>query len=409
MNNRFLVQLLTSRRNYDVAEILHSKVMLAYLVTDFYRTFLSKYLQKIFPLYRFVYNAHNDNLPAVLVKRSITAGILYRVKLKFSPNNNYDATLQSYKILTRNSIRLIKQNKKIDSIYAYDTGALELFEYVTTHDTNIKNLYLEQCVAPRSAQIAMYKKFSSLYNVNYSEEIASCEKLHLRELKEWDLATKIIVPSDYVCNEIVKCGVNPEKICIVPYGYSSPYNFYEIENHIKEKQQKQSEKIIVLYVGNGGYRKGVLDLIDLADKLKDFPNIELRIAGNMANIQDHIKNIEVNNVTLLGVLDKKRLNQEYLDADIFILPSYLEGSAMSIQEALCFGLPVITTFESGSFIVNNQEGFIFNAGDIEGMYNGILLLARNNQLRYMMAYKAIELMKKNTLSTYQDNLLSVLS
>ena len=162
-------------------------------------------------------------------------------------------------------------------------------------------------------------------------------------------------------------------------------------------------------MGNGGYRKGVLDLIDLAAKLKDFPNIELRIAGNMANIQDHIKNIEVNNVTFLGVLDKKSLNQEYLDADIFILPSYLEGSAMSIQEALCFGLPVITTFESGSFIVNNQEGFIFNAGDTEGMYNGILLLARNNQLRYMMAYKAIELMKKNTLSTYQDNLLSVLS
>lgn len=57
-------------------------------------------------------------------------------------------------------------------------------------------------------------------------------------------------------------------------------------------------------MGNGGYRKGVLDLIDLAAKLKDFPNIELRIAGNMTNIQDHIKNIEVNNVTFLGVLDK---------------------------------------------------------------------------------------------------------
>ena len=45
MNNRFLVQLLTSRRNYDVAEILHGKEMLSYLVTDFYRTFLSKYIK----------------------------------------------------------------------------------------------------------------------------------------------------------------------------------------------------------------------------------------------------------------------------------------------------------------------------------------------------------------------------
>lgn len=409
MNYHFIVQLLTSRRNYDVAELLHSKAMLSYLVTDFYRTILSRHLKKIFPLYRFVYNAHNNNLPVVLVKRSMIAGILYRLRLKIFPNNNYDATLQSYKILTRNSIRLIKRDKTINSIYAYDTGALELFEYIATHNTNIKNLYLEQCVAPRSSQIAMYKRFSSLYKVDYREEIASCQKLHLRELKEWDLATKIIVPSDYVRNEMIKCGANPEKICIVPYGYSSPYSYHDIEKHIKEKQQKQSEKIVVLYVGNGGYRKGVLDLINIAVKLKRKSNIELRIAGNMTNIQEHIKKIEVNNVTFLGILDKKRLYQEYLKADIFILPSYLEGSAMSIQEALCFGLPVITTFESGSFIKNNQEGFVFNAGDIEGMYNAILLLTQNDQLRYTMAHKAVTLMQRHSLSSYRNNLLSVLS
>lgn len=46
MNNRFLVQLLTSRRNYDVAEILHGKEMLSYLVTDFYRTFFEQIHKK---------------------------------------------------------------------------------------------------------------------------------------------------------------------------------------------------------------------------------------------------------------------------------------------------------------------------------------------------------------------------
>lgn len=409
MNDRFLVQLLTSRRNYDVAEILQSEMMLSHLVTDFYRTPMSKYLQNIIPLYKFVYNAHNDNLPIGSVKKSILAGILYRLRLKFFPKNNFGATLQSYKILANNSIHLIERNKTINSIYAYDTGALELFEYIATHDTNIKNMYLEQCVAPRTAQIAMYKRFSSLYNIDYTEEVESCQKLHLRELKEWDLATRIIVPSNYVRSEVVKCGVNPEKICIIPYGYSSLYSHHDIEEHIKQKYRTQSDKIIVLYVGNGGYRKGVLDLINIATKLNDFPNIELRIAGNMVNIQSYLKNIEANNVTFLGVLDKKRLNQEYLKADMFILPSYLEGSAMSIQEALCFGLPVITTFESGSFIEDNKEGFVFNAGDIEGMCNAIKLLASNNQLRYAMACNAVKLMQKNTLKTYQENLLSVLT
>ena len=408
MNNRFLVQLLTSRRNYDVAEILHGNGMLSCLVTDFYRTFLSKYFRTLFPLYRYVYNSHNDNLYDALVKKNIVAGILYRLKLRLHPNNNYGATVQSYMMLSRCSIQVIKQDKSINSIYAYDTGALELFEYIATHDTSIKNLYLEQCVAPRLSQIAMYKRFSSLYGVDYSEEIESCKKLHLRELREWELAKKIIVPSDYVCNEMIKCGVNPDKICIVPYGYSSPYSHAEIEKHIIEKQHIRNNKIRILYVGNGGYRKGVLDLIDIAERLKVSSDIEFRIAGNMGNIKERIDSIGFNNLTLLGVLDKKRLYQEYLKADIYILPSYLEGSAMSIQEALSFGLPVITTHESGSFITNNQEGYIFDAGDIEGMYDAIQLLAQDEQLRYTMSHKALDLMQKNTLMTYQQNLLSVL-
>ena len=81
---------------------------------------------------------------------------------------------------------------------------------------------------------------------------------------------------------------------------------------------------------------------------------------------------------------------------------------MSIQEALSFGLPVITTHESGSFITNNREGYIFDAGDIEGMCNAIQLLTQNEQLRYTMSHKALDLMQKNTLITYQHNLLSVL-
>ena len=408
MNNRFLVQLLTSRRNYDVAEILHSNGMLSALVTDFYRTFLSKYFRTLFPLYKYIYNSYNDNLPDALVEKNIVAGILYRLKLRLHPKDNYDATVESYKMLSRCSIQVVKQDKSINSIYAYDTGALELFEYIAAHDTSVKNLYLEQCVAPRSSQIAMYKRFSSLYRADYSEEIESCKKLHLRELREWELAKKIIVPSDYVRNEMIKCGVNPDKICIVPYGYSSPYSHAEIENHIIEKQCIRNKKIRVLYVGNGGYRKGVLDLIDIAERLKVSSDIEFRIAGNMGNIKERLGSIEFNNLTLLGVLDKKSLYQEYLKADIYILPSYLEGSAMSIQEALSFGLPVITTHESGSFITNNREGYIFDAGDIEGMCNAIQLLTQNEQLRYTMSHKALDLMQKNTLITYQHNLLSVL-
>lgn len=69
MKQTFLVQLLTSRRGYDVAEILYNNNLLGCLVTDFYRNLCSKYLKYIFPLYNYVYNSYNKKLPITLVKK----------------------------------------------------------------------------------------------------------------------------------------------------------------------------------------------------------------------------------------------------------------------------------------------------------------------------------------------------
>lgn len=176
---------------------------------------------------------------------------------------------------------------------------MELFQFISTHDTNVKNLYLEQCVAPRSSQINMYRKFSSLYHVDYNKEIESCQKLHQRELKEWAMATKIIVPSDYVKHELIKCGVDKEKIHLVPYGYSSEYNYVDIQNNIKRKQLNRTNRVVILYVGNGGYRKGVLDLFKIAKGLDYITNIEFRIAGNMTSILSKIDESLLKNVIFI--------------------------------------------------------------------------------------------------------------
>jgi glycosyltransferase involved in cell wall biosynthesis len=48
-------------------------------------------------------------------------------------------------------------------------------------------------------------------------------------------------------------------------------------------------------------------------------------------------------VSLLGDLDRDALERQYARADVFVLPSYLEGYGMALAEAVAFGLPVIST------------------------------------------------------------------
>ena len=56
---------------------------------------------------------------------------------------------------------------------------------------------------------------------------------------------------------------------------------------------------------------------------------------------------------------------QYLTADIFVLPSLVEGMAIAHLEAMAFGLPVITTPNCGSVISDSREGFIIPIRDPE--------------------------------------------
>lgn len=56
-----------------------------------------------------------------------------------------------------------------------------------------------------------------------------------------------------------------------------------------------------------------------------------------------------------------QIGKEYLEHDIFVLPSKREKASISILEAMSYGLPVISTDYNGtaSYIIEGETGFIF--------------------------------------------------
>ena len=70
----------------------------------------------------------------------------------------------------------------------------------------------------------------------------------------------------------------------------------------------------------------------------------LRDAPTVAAIQHQIDRLSLRKrVSLLGDLDREALERQYARADVFVLPSYLEGYGMALAEAVAFGLPVVST------------------------------------------------------------------
>lgn len=402
---KYIVGMVGARRDFDVAKILFENKCLEHLFVD------TAYKEKrIFSLIPFIgknvrnkLNKYITGIESSLVSSDWVGAFVMRMLLKYSSKSS------AYHLANiRLGKRTIDYCKKISprGYYGFDTSSLEFMEWAHKKEWV---LVLEQCVAPRASQIDMYKAFQLKYGLNYERNINHCLFQQQREQKEWQLASKIIVPSNYVKLELLKTRlVSEEKIEVVSFGYTNHTPFAEIKELIEKKQIDKDKPIQILFAGNAGYRKGIIDIIEIAEKLSS-ENVIFKIAGHLEPEANFIlKNNKNPKLAYLGKLNKQQLVEQYKESDIFFFPSYLEGSAMVLLEAMSWGLPIVTTYQSGSIVQEGVTGFISDAGNIESLMKGLYSLILDSELRYKMSVESLNTSKDYSIEKYSENLLKIL-
>lgn len=176
------------------------------------------------------------------------------------------------------------------------------------------------------------------------------------ELASYNLADLIIVPSEFVKSELIKCGICPNKISLVPFGVTVP-NYTKSYDSLIDKS-----KLDFCFAGVINSRKGIETLLSAydCDELKVH---NLHLCGRLTpEIKKIIKNKNLKNLHLPGFVN---VNSYMSECDVYVFPSLLEGSSKSNYEAMAHGMPVITTFESGSVVRDGKDGFLIDALDVE--------------------------------------------
>lgn len=223
----------------------------------------------------------------------------------------------------------------------------------------------------------------------------------LKEAFDWlqevcDLSDWLIAPSEAVKHDLVaNWRVKEERCVVIPYGVKE--SWLEI-NNIPVKGR-------VLMVGSANLRKGIHILAQVASQLNscsyDFP-----VAGD---VTEAIRYSPITkSLTFLGRIPRLETLKQYNKADIFVLPSFAEGSAEVTYEALACGIPVITTKAAGSVVRDGIDGFIVPEGDADALAEKIQILVENRELRNHMAISARERAKDYTWDKYGERLLSFL-
>lgn len=387
--------------HYAVPRIFYDRGNLYKLYTDaFYQR--GKYSHRLLAAFFPKAASYQIPIPDQLISGAWPEALWHKFLLKKSPPPQKPFVHQT---ISRALVRRIAKREKHgdpNAVYGFDTAAKELFEWAAAKE---KTRILEQCVAPRAAQIKLNDLIRS--QAGLKAEAMDKQDFDLyrrREEREWALANCILCPSEYVRDELLAAGAEEQKIRIVPYGLGNPLSRETLKDRLKRKfSRPPSDKIRILFVGNDSFRKGLHDLIAVGKMLPESKYI-LRIAGQNSWQKTRLPF----NIFLLGKLGKEELTREYLAADIFALPSYLEGSATVIYEALSFGLPIVTTPNAGSVVQHQIQGFIHQPGDQVMLLNYLQQLAEDRQLRKKMAYAAFLRMKDYSLKAYGRRLMEAI-
>jgi glycosyltransferase involved in cell wall biosynthesis len=196
-----------------------------------------------------------------------------------------------------------------------------------------------------------YKKFNIKFKLN-EEEIE-------KEIKEYNLADYISVPSNFSKKTFLENGVEERKIITTPYG---------VDLSIFKNRPKTDKIFRFISVGRIGLRKGSFYTLKAFDELK-LPNCELLMVGHIEDEFATIANQFKNNINILFInhVDQKLLTKFYNQSDVFIISSIEDGFAMVILQALACGLPVICTQNSGGSeeIIDGENGFILEPRNIQ--------------------------------------------
>lgn len=102
-----------------------------------------------------------------------------------------------------------------------------------------------------------------------------------------------------------------------------------------------------------------------------------------AQLEARIRQEDLQNVALLGVLPAEELREEYRQADVFLFPSAWEGSPKVVLEAAACGLPVIVrNAYSAETVVHEITGF--QATCDNELYSSLQCLLSNAERRRKM-------------------------
>ncbi len=218
-------------------------------------------------------------------------------------------------------------------------------------------------------------------------------------------SNKVLCLSHQSKQEVVDLGIEPSKVEVFTYWVDQEIFHPFSKKESRKKIGENEESFICLFIGRLVKGKGIPELLESADFLKDKmskPSLKFIIIGDgpFASLVDEASKRQTN-IRFEGKVNNNELTKYYNAANVLLVPStHEEGYGRVILEALSCGIPIIATNRGGvKEYINREIGILIDI-TAQNIKDSLLLLLNNPKKLKSMSdeayvYAKIHFNKKN--------------
>jgi glycosyltransferase involved in cell wall biosynthesis len=174
---------------------------------------------------------------------------------------------------------------------------------------------------------------------------------------ECRLADWIVVNSEWSRASLVRAGIPPEKLRVVPLAYE-PEGGGPAPARAYPPAFTRERPLRALFVGHLAVAKGVAALLEGVAQLSYLP-ITLQLVGiESMTVPARFRGHPA--IQFVGPVSRSDVMRHYRDADVLVFPSLSDGFGMAQIEAQGWRLPIIASRSCGNVVQDGVNGLLLD-------------------------------------------------
>ena len=295
--------------------------------------------------------------------------------------------------------RIAKTADSIDLIHVWSLGARETLK--TAIRLGIPTVLERPNAHTRFAYEIVQKECEALGVMlpPGHEHAYNSVRLH-KEEEEYQLATRLLCPSEFVVKTFLDNGFRREQLVRHIYGYDESVYFPD------PRPRNAGAGLTMLFVGVCAVRKGLHYALEAWLKSPASEKGTFLIAGEFLPAYREKLQPMLSHPSVQVLGHRNDVPELMRKSDILILPSIEEGFGLVIAEAMGSGCVPLASDACTDIFTHMKNGLVHRVGDVDTIAEQITLLDRDRALLDKLRVGALELCPEITWNAAGRKLLS---